>query len=420
MRSKRFSRFMSWVLSVLAVAATLVRGAGATNPPQMIYSFSGGPDGEYTDTDLVIDQAGNIYGTSVQGGAYGSGTVWQLSPSASGWIHTVLYDFRGGQDGGEPYKGVALDKHGNLYGTAGVGGKYVGPCSDTGCGVVFKLAHSNGAWIFRVIHSFVGGSDGYGPGSPLVVDRHGNVYGMTPTGGTNACACGVVFQLEPEAGGHWEFTVIHAFAGGNDGIGGSAGRPLLDRAGNLYSVSTAGGAKGKGIAFQLRRTDAGTWKEKVLYTFKGQPDAGFPYSGLIPDQEGNLYGTTYYDGANNLGSVYKLSREEDGKWKETVLYSFRGGADGDGSIGTLVFDVKGNLYGTTSEGGSAVCGCGTIFKLAPLGLGQWKESVVYRFKGSPQPGFAYNGMAADSGGKLFGATVHGGPTDDGTIYKLVP
>jgi len=103
-----------------------------------------------------------------------------------------------------------------------------------------------------------------------------------------------------------------------------------------------------------------------------------------------------------------------------VLYSFKGGADGDGSISTLVFDVKGNLYGTTSEGGSVVCGCGTIFKLAPLGLGQWKESVVYRFKGSPQPGFAYNGMAADSGGKLFGATVHGGPTDDGTIYKLVP
>lgn len=419
MGGKRFSCSISGILSILAVAVTLVHGAAATNPPQMIYSFGGGPDGEYLDTDLVIDRAGNIYGTSVQGGAFSSGTVWRLSPSASGWTHSVLYNFRGGADGGEPYKGVALDEEGNLYGTAGVGGKYVGPCSDTGCGVVFKLAHSNGAWAFSVIHSFTGGSDGYGPGSPPVVDKHGNVYGMTPTGGTNACACGVVFQLKPEDG-HWRFTVIHAFAGGNDGIGGSAGRPLLDHAGNLYSVSTAGGANGKGIAFQLRHTEAGSWKQTILYTFKGQPDAGFPYSGLAFDAQGNLYGSTYYDGANGYGSVYQLSHQQDGSWKESVLYSFKGGSDGANSSATLAVDAKGNLYGTTSAGGSASCDCGGIFKLVPLGVGQWKENVLFRFQGAPKPGIAYNGMTPDALGNLYGATVHGGLTDDGTVYKLTP
>jgi len=418
MESNRITRPLSWILSIFAVATTLGHGAVATNPPKMIYSFGGGPDGEYADTDLVVDKAGSIYGTSVQGGAYGSGTVWQLSLSANGWAHTVLYSFKGGADGGEPYKGVALDAQGNLYGTAGVGGKFVGPCSDTGCGIVFKLSQSNGTWTYRVIHSFTGGSDGYGPGSPPVVDRHGNVYGMTPTGGSNACACGAVFQLRFEDG-RWHFSVIHAFAGGNDGIGGSAGRPLLDHAGNLYSVSTAGGANGKGIAFQLKHTVDGTWKQTILYTFKGQPDAGFPYSGLIFDTQGNLYGTTYYDGASGNGSVYELSRQEDGSWKELVLYSFKGGSDGGGSIGTLVF-AKANLYGTTSEGGSSACGCGTIFRLAPLLDGQWQENVIFRFQGVPKPGFAYNGMTPDGLGNLYGATVHGGLTDDGALYKLIP
>jgi uncharacterized repeat protein (TIGR03803 family) len=225
--------------------------------------------------------------------------------------------------------------------------------------------------------------------------------------------------LKPEADGHWEFTVIHAFVGGNDGIGGSAGRPLLDHAGNLYSVSTAGGANGKGIAFQLRHTEEGSWKQTILYTFKGLPDAGFPYSGLTFDAEGNLYGTTYYDGANGDGSVYQLSHQDDGSWKESVLYSFKGGADGSGPIGTLVF-AKGNLLGTTSADGSAACGCGTIFKLASLGGDLWEESVVFRFPGAPKPAFAYNGMTPDSLGNLFGATVHGGTTDDGAIYKLTP
>ena len=137
------------------------------------------------------------------------------------------------------------------------------------------------------------------------------------------------------------------------------------------------------------------------------------------DASGNLYGTTYYDGANNLGSVYQLSPTAAGRWKERVLYSFRGGGDGQNSISNLVSDAAGNLYGTTSEGGAG-CGCGTIFKLAPGANGTWTESVVHRFQGPPDAAFAYNGMVADSAGNFYGATVHGGADGEGAIYKFTP
>ena len=137
-------------------------------------------------------------------------------------------------DGGEPYKGVTLDPQGDLFGTAGVGGMYVGPCIDTGCGVVFKLTNKNGTWTQRVIHSFTGGDDGYGPGSGVTIDKRGNIYGTTPTGGANGY--GVVYQLKPDGGGKWTEKLIHTFTGGLDGLGGSAGRLIVDAAEYLRRV----------------------------------------------------------------------------------------------------------------------------------------------------------------------------------------
>jgi uncharacterized repeat protein (TIGR03803 family) len=217
--------------------------------------------------------------------------------------------------------------------------------------------------------------------------------------------------------GNWKFSVLHAFTGGSDGATGSAGRLILDRVGHLYGVATAGGANGKGVAFRLVLTASGQAFLQTLYAFKGQPDAGFPYGGLTFDSLGNLYGTTYYDGANNLGAVYELTYS-NGAWSERVLYSFQGGSDGSHSISNLVFDQAGNLYGTTSEGGSG-CSCGVIFKVAP-GNGTWTESVAYRFQGAPDGGFAYNGMVGDTTGNFYGTTVHGGLSDDGTVYKFNP
>src|SRR6267143_4704768 len=148
---------------------------GGTN---VIYSFAGDEDGEYADTDLAIDKGGNLYGTTVLGGDFGGGTVFQLSPSGNGWVHTVLYSFTGGADGGEPYKGVTLDSEDNLYGTAVTGG---GGFCEGGCGVAYKLTHVGGTWTQSVIHTFTGGNDGSGPGAGLTLDKHGDVYGMTPT-----------------------------------------------------------------------------------------------------------------------------------------------------------------------------------------------------------------------------------------------
>jgi len=398
---------------MFALVAMLASGARAATVTKVIYSFAGANDGEYTDTDLVIDSAGNLYGTSVQGGAFGGGTVFRLTPSGNGWIHTVLYSFTGGADGGEPYKGVTLDVQGNLYGTAVTGG--TGSC-EGGCGVVYKLTNSGGSWSQSVIHYFSGGNDGSGPGAGLTIDNHGNLYGMAPTGGANGL--GVIYRLNPDTSGNWKFKVIHTFTGGTDGATGSAGRLLL-HSGHLYGVATAGGANGKGAAFELTPSQAGEWNLNTIYAFKGQPDAGFPYGGLLLDASGNLYGTTYYDGANNLGSVYQLSPAATGQWKEKVLYSFKGGRNGQNSISNLVFDAAGNLYGTTSEGGAA-SSCGTIFKLAPGANGMWTESVTHRFHGPPDGAFAYNGMVADSTGNFYGATVHGGTGDDGAIYKFTP
>src|SRR3954447_19867917 len=165
-------------LALLATSALTAPLHAATTT--VVYSFQGGSDGEYTDTDLVRDAAGNLYGTSVQGGTHGGGTVWQLHPTRDGSRnHAVLYNFTGGTDGGEPYKGVTLDAAGNLYGTAVTGG---GGVCEGGCGVVYKLTNNGGTWTQSVIHPFAGTDDGQGPGARLTLDDSGNLYGMAPTG----------------------------------------------------------------------------------------------------------------------------------------------------------------------------------------------------------------------------------------------
>src|SRR5438552_6720909 len=191
------------VFAVIATSVAVVRAAGTT---EIIYSFAGEDDGEYADTDLVIDSTGNLYGTTVLGGDFGGGTVWQLTPSDTGWAHTVLYRFTGGADGVEPYKGVTLDAQGNIYGTAVTRGS--GSC-EGGCGVAYKLTNSGGTWTQTVIHAFTGAEDGSGPGARVTVDRAGNVYGMAPTGG--AYGLGTIYKIHPGLNGAWTLKVIHAF-----------------------------------------------------------------------------------------------------------------------------------------------------------------------------------------------------------------
>lgn len=394
-------------LLVVFAACVSTATAATTN---VIFSFEE-DEGEYADTDLETDAAGNIYGTTVLGGDFGGGTVFQLSPTANGWVHTVLYSFTGGADGGEPYKGVTIDRRGNLYGTAVTGGS--GSC-EGGCGVVYKLTNNGGTWTQTVVHAFTGGTDGSGPGARVTVDQDGNLYGMAPTGGE--FGLGTIYKIRRNPHGGWGFSVLHAFTGGRDGATGSAGRMIL-RDGKLYGAVTVGGRYGSGIVFKLNPAGFGERDLKVLYSFRGQPDGSFPYGALLFDEAGNIYGTTYYGGVNGIGSVYKLSPQPAGEWTEEVLYSFRQGRDGNSPISNLVFDVAGNLYGTTSEGG---LGSGIIFKLTPVAAGQWTETVVHAFSGPPDGGFAYNGMVVDAFGNFYGATVHGGQNDDGSVYQFTP
>lgn len=413
MANPKFEHYLRLVFAVFGVIGILTVAALAQE--KILYSFTGDQQGEYADTGLVLDSAGNIYGTTIEGGAHGSGTVFRVTPAGK---HTVLYSFHGGSDGSEPYKGVTLDAAGNLYGTTVAGGSNA---CDGGCGVVYKLTNSGGTWTQSVIHAFTGGADGSGAGSPLIFDKRGNVYGMAPAGGSGCfgSGCGTVFRLQPNATGQWTFKVLHTFTGGADGFGGSAGRLLLGHAGHLFGVATNGGANSQGVAFELIPTPTGEWKFETIYAFGGSPDAGSPFGGLIADKFGHLYGTTYFGGTSGLGAVYKLQRNGT-LWNETVLYSFQGGIDGDSPLSTLVFDAVGDLYGTTSLDGDSNCACGTIFKLSP-GTNGWIETVVHRFTGPTTDGqLPYPGMVSDSSGKFYGAARNGGTHDDGAIYTFVP
>jgi uncharacterized repeat protein (TIGR03803 family) len=378
----------------------------ASGGERVLYNFSGGNDGGNAATGLAIDGHGNLFGTTVIGGTLTCGSVFELTPQASPpWQETVLYNFDCYATGKSPHGGVTFDSHGNLVGTTVAGGSG-GPCASDGCGIVFDLTPK----AEKILHNFTAGSDGFGPGGAVTFDAAGNVYGTTPDGG--AGYQGTLYELS-HAGNRWHEKILHAFSGGKDGGVGSLGPLFLAKTGDLYGVTELGGAHGNGTAFRLSTS---TKKLTTLYAFKGTPDAGSPYGGLIADASGNLYGTTYYGGANGLGSVFELSPTARGGYRERVIYSFKGGTDGSASTSTLVFAGSGELYGTTSAGGGS-CDCGTIFKVDPK---SGKERVLHSFGGASDGAYSYYGLTKGSDGTLYGTTVAGGHFNQGTVFAFRP
>jgi uncharacterized repeat protein (TIGR03803 family) len=213
--------------------------------------------------------------------------------------------------------------------------------------------------------------------------------------------------------------VLHAFTGGVDGAVGSLGPLFVNNAGTIFGVAELGGDASCqcGVVFRLAFVN-GTWKFKTLDAFKGVPNAGFPYGGVIADTKGNLYGTTYYGGANGMGSVFKLTKSK-GKFTESVLYSFTGGTDGGSPTTTLMFDAKRNLYGTTSAGGDNN-GDGVVFKLTPSSGGQWTETVAHQFGKGSDGRNPYYGLTPDKAGDLFGTSAIGGGSGQGVVFQITP
>jgi uncharacterized repeat protein (TIGR03803 family) len=327
--------------------------------------------------------------------------------------YKTLYRFKGGADGSEPTAALIFDAAGNLYGTTGSGGAY-----PYGYGVVFKLTpKAGGGWTENVIHSF-NNSDGNYPHAGLIFDQAGNLYGTTTFGGGTNYS-GTVFKLTKNEDGSWTESVLYAFP--DDGVhgGGPYAGLIFDSAGNLYGADSGTGAYGNGMVFKLTPNPDGSWTENDIYSFNGADGAG-PDASLIFDQRGNLYGTTKMGGEfDDGGTAFELTPNADGTWTESVLHSFsfhHHGHDGADPEASLIFDTAGNLYGTTSYGG--LYGAGTVFQLAPNGDGTWIEHRLHSFP--PKNGFLPNGLIFDSAGNLYGTTSLGGTHGYGTVFKLTP
>lgn len=403
--------FGAMVVSLAGIVAA--QTAQTQTQFKVLYSFKGGTDGVAPFAPLVRDAAGSLYGATEGGGdlgcggGTGCGTVFKLDSTGA---ETLLYAFTGGSTDGEyPFGGLVLDSAGNLYGTTSTGGTV---CRSLSCGTVFEVGPSGGE---TVLYRFTGRLDGGGPQAALIRDRAGNLYGTTVYGGLSGF--GTVFRVNNTGAEK----VLYLFTGGTDG-GYPYASLLRDAAGNLYGTAAQGGnlscnpPHGCGTVFKVDSSG----HETVLSSFAGSPDGQYPYGSVVQDEAGNFYGTTLYGGTSGTGTVFEV----DTTGKETVLYSFTGGTDGGYPYSGLLRDAAGNLYGTASNGGDLSCdapyGCGVVFKINSAG----HETVLYTFTGGADGAFPYAALIRDSAGNLYGTADSGGdltcnpPYGCGTVFEL--
>ncbi|HEX8814690.1 MAG TPA: choice-of-anchor tandem repeat GloVer-containing protein [Terriglobales bacterium] len=416
----------------------------ATNPPagdgneQVLYKFHY-PGPTVPQAGVIFDSAGNLYGTA-SGEQYDPahlyGAVFMLSPGADGtWSETVLHNF--GSD--YPIGGLVLDKSGNLYGATAYGGRHRG-------GTIFELTpNPDGSWTNTVLYEFGKPQDGTLPNGGLVLDADGNLYGTTYFGGgprIHDCAfgngCGTVFELSLGRGGKWKETIVHSFSRGQEGDGEWPTAGLaMDASGNLYGGTFQGGWYGQGVVFKLSPVGAGHWHEKIICSFYGN-NGGSPSGKLVFDQNGNLYGTTRYgnERRDGAGNVFELAPQPKGQWTETIIHNFYNDRE---PISSVVFDAKGNLYTTTTEGGhyqhqgscyGGPCG-GSLFEFSPGANGTWTSTVLHDF-GAKGDGVVPTGdLIIDSNGNIYGTTGFGGNLEScdpqsqqvqgcGTVYEITP
>lgn len=389
---------MRWKIAAILMCVMLATGVCAAGTEKVLYSFTGGVDGGNPSySGVVFDKAGNLYGTTSSGGLYGFGTVFELSPSGSGWTETVLHDFAWGSDGAEPDFGVILDEAGNLYGTTWRGG-------DNGGGTVFELSPSDSGWTFTTLYALGIFEDGDGPYGGLSL-YNGSLYGVAVGAGhaggkCGASGCGVAFVLTPSGSG-WSYSVFHAFKGGTDGY-----EPTGIFSGEIASTNR-GGSAGRGNLVDLFK---GQFRGRQIAVFKPTGKLGYwPLNPVIADKAGNLYGTT--SGGNS--TVFKLTPVA-GRYfyRRSVLHAF---TEDEGRTETgVTMDAAGNLYGT-AVGPVA----GRVFMLTPAKKQKWTETVLYDFTG-PDGSWPASNVVLDQAGNLYGTTNAGGAYGFGTVYEITP
>jgi len=300
----------------------------------VLYNFTGGADGAYPESPVVLDRAGNLYGTTTQGGSANAGVVFKVDPGGN---ETVLHNFTGGADGIIPAGGLTLDRAGNLYGTTGQGGTY----ND---GVVYKIDKTG---TETILHTFTGAADDgkYPTYTTVRIGPDGNLYGVTQEGGS--ADQGILYRL-----GKGGLTILHNFMGGTTDGCNVVGVPSVDKNGNIYGVTSSCGTGQYGTVWKVSKTGA----ETVLHNFAGgASDGQYPLSGVVLDANGNLYGSTETGGMSDLGTAYRLTQQGG----FTLLRSFSG-PDGKYVYSSFLLS-NGALYGTALNGGTL--GYGTVWKI---------------------------------------------------------
>jgi len=408
---------MFWLaMSVAAQAQTFT----------VIHTFTGGDDGA-SPLGVVIDRGGNLYGDASAGGArtfycqqYGCGTIFKLSNRGGGWSLSTLYRFYGNIDGIYPGQ-LTLAADGTLYGTSQGAAPYVrvyrlrppsNPCRSVSC-----------EWTFIDLFNFDTTQNGGAAPTlaPLALDGSGNIYGVTSNGGLPDCGmsrnlgCGTVFELS-QSGGVWNLDFIHQF----DGTDGAEPAEqytgvILDRFGNVYGTTTYGGpTRNYGTVFQIAHTGSG-WTENVVKEFSHDNDdqGRYPRTGLVMDSGGNLYGSTSYGGTGLSGTAFELSYS--GQWNFSLMYAFSSQNNGGDSVSPLAIGPDGSLYGTTPFGGQY--SMGTLFKLTNSG-GGWTYTSIHDFTGGDGGYFPIGAVVFDAQGNIYGVTLGGGSYNLGVAYQI--
>ncbi|MGD0360641.1 MAG: choice-of-anchor tandem repeat GloVer-containing protein [Bryobacteraceae bacterium] len=398
--------------AIIMQAAVVCNSQGAARLTT-IYQSASGPDA-LVPNSVLSDGNGGFYGTMTSGAQMGE-VFHLTPPAETGgvWTETAIYTFTGGAGGTIPNPGLTMDGQGNLYGSA-MGGTPTAVCS-TGCGVVFQLtppsSESGGGWTENVLYAFTGAADGGGAYGALAIDKNGALYGAAPGGGApcSGQGCGVVFRLTPPgAGGAWSYRVLYSFQGGTDATNPMNG-VILGKDGALYGATERGGPAGDGAVFQLKppKSAGGAWSEELLYGFAyADPANGYyPSTNLVSGPNGTLYGGTS-DGGDlscapyaglGCGVVYSLTppTAAGGAWTYAVIEAFDGS---QGYVPLLLVALNGGeLLGLTESGPK---GNGSIFALKPptAGGGFWSQTTVWNFTVDTPDSLI------ESGGKLYGTT----------------